>query len=191
MWQLIRRVQAGEGFHQITPRLSASFKSTFNSNIVELEDATFTCDHPGLAAKYKYSCSKISNYCVRTYKDGVYLSSDMLTVKTPGNKMPFQPTKGKGNKGNNTSQFDIDIFRWKNKYKEWFEKAKHIDEFNKKLYPLFDEKCSPGMNTQVKILRGFKIIKSEQDSIKLLGIIWEIICRVQHQLQNKWDMLKA
>ena len=52
----------------------------------------------------------------------------MLARDMPNNEMPIQPTKVKGKKGTFTGQFDIDIFMWKEKYKEWVEKAKHLEE---------------------------------------------------------------
>ena len=75
------------------------------------------CGHPGLAEKYKESCSKIRNYCVRTYKGGVYLSSAMLAGKIPNNEIPVQTTKVKVEKGTDTVKFNIDLFMWKDKYK--------------------------------------------------------------------------
>ena len=35
-------------------------------------------------------------------------------------------TKVKDKKGTDTGQFDMDIFMWKEKCKEWVDKAKHI-----------------------------------------------------------------
>ena len=72
----------------------------------------------------------------------------------------------KGENGTDTGQFDVDLFIWKDKYKEWVDKAKNIEEGNKNLYYLLDKQWSPGMKSQVEGLSGYKIIKAEQDSIK-------------------------
>ena len=63
----------------------------------------------------------------------------MLAVKMPNNNITVQLTKVKDKKGNEMGEFNIDLFMWKEKYKEWVEKAKHLEEGNKKLYSLFDE----------------------------------------------------
>ena len=115
----------------------------------------------------------------------------MLAGKIPSNEMPIHLKKVKGKKGTNTGQFNIDLFFWKYKYKEWVDKAKNIEECNKKLYSMFDDQCSPRMKTQVKGSSRFKIIKAEHDDIKLLGIILEIMFGVQQHLQNTWDMVKS
>ena len=56
-----KTVLSGGGFHCRTPRLTARHTSTLNSRINELKYDTLTCEYPGLAAKYEYYCSKISN----------------------------------------------------------------------------------------------------------------------------------
>ena len=114
----------------------------------------------------------------------------MIASKIPSNDMPVQPTNMKAEEGTNAGQFNIDLFMWKDKYKEWFEKAKHIEEGNKKLYSLFDKQCSPGMKTQVEGLSDFNLTKIEQYGIKLLGIIQDNM-RGEHQhLHNTWAMVK-
>ena len=59
------------------------------------------------------------------------------------------------------------------------------------MYSLFNEQFYPGTKTQYEGYSGFKIIKAEQDGIKLLGIIQEIMCRVQQHLKKTCDMVKA
>ena len=59
------------------------------------------------------------------------------------------------------------------------------------MYSLFDEKCSPGMKTQVEGSSGIKIIKAGQDGIKILGITRDIMFGVQHHLNNTWDVVNT
>ena len=72
---------------------------------------------------------------MRTYKWGVYGPTAMLAGEIPSKDMPVQLTKVKGEKGTYMGQLDIYLFRWKEKFKEWVEKAKILKKETRSFSP--------------------------------------------------------
>ena len=67
--------------------------SPFKSSIAKLEDATFTCGHPGDAAKFDRTIKKFKNYVVRNYDGGLNLAKGILDGKLPSIELHPQPVK--------------------------------------------------------------------------------------------------
>ena len=85
-------------------------KSTFNSNIAELEDSMFEHGRPSDAYKYEDSIKVLINYAQHEYSAGVYLRQAIGDGKVPDLALKKKPTN---HDNKSDAKSDMDVFKWK------------------------------------------------------------------------------
>ena len=80
------------GFARFPPRAPPK-KSTFRSNIEELEEATFSCGLPTDAATFEESTGTITRYVMRKYLGGVYLAQSIKEGTLVDQKAPREKNR--------------------------------------------------------------------------------------------------
>ena len=78
--------------------------------------------------------------------------------------------------------YAVNFFVWKIDYADNKKTKKHIKDGNMKLSYLSTAQCSPELFTEIKSLDEFEDLEdleAKQDDIRLLGLIWEVMCSVE------------
>ena len=98
-------------------------KPSFKIKTTNLEDGIFTQGRPYDAVKYEDSIKTVINYVKQEYYTGVYPGQAIRELKVTDLALPIKPTKD-----NNLSEtdFDTDVFYWKENAKYVFGRRHNI-----------------------------------------------------------------